>query len=292
MREVTVAATQMACDWDRDRNVARAEALVREAAGRGASIVLLQELFESPYFCKDQSAGHFALAHPIEGHPLVARMSRLAAELRVVLPVSFFERANNAYFNSLAMIDADGKVMGLYRKSHIPDGPGYQEKYYFNLGDTGFRVWHTKIGCVGVGICWDQWFPEAARVMVLMGAELLLYPSAIGSEPQAPDYDSARHWQRVMQGHAGANMVPVVAANRVGVEQGKSCSLTFYGSSFITDGVGEIVEQAPVRGEAVITAPFDLDSLAAARAAWGLFRDRRPDLYVPILSVDGQDPSV
>jgi N-carbamoylputrescine amidase len=291
MREVTVAATQMACDWDRDRNVARAEALVREAAGRGASIVLLQELFESPYFCKDQSAGHFALAHPIEGHPLVARMSRLAAELRVVLPVSFFERANNAYFNSLAMIDADGKVMGLYRKSHIPDGPGYQEKYYFNLGDTGFRVWHTKAGCVGVGICWDQWFPEAARVMVLMGAELLLYPSAIGSEPQAPDYDSARHWQRVMQGHAGANMVPVVAANRVGVEQGKSCSLTFYGSSFITDGVGEIVEQAPVRGEAVITAPFDLDSLAAARAAWGLFRDRRPDLYVPILSVDGQDPS-
>jgi N-carbamoylputrescine amidase len=292
MREVTVAATQMACDWDRDRNVARAEALVREAAGRGASIVLLQELFESPYFCKDQSAGHFALAHPIEGHPLVARMSRLAAELRVVLPVSFFERANNAYFNSLAMIDADGKVMGLYRKSHIPDGPGYQEKYYFNLGDTGFRVWHTKAGCVGVGICWDQWFPEAARVMVLMGAELLLYPSAIGSEPQAPDYDSARHWQRVMQGHAGANMVPVVAANRVGVEQGKSCSLTFYGSSFITDGVGEIVEQAPTRGEAVITAPFDLDSLAAARAAWGLFRDRRPDLYVPILSVDGQDPSV
>jgi N-carbamoylputrescine amidase len=190
------------------------------------------------------------------------------------------------------MIDADGKVLGLYRKSHIPDGPGYQEKYYFNPGDTGFRVWHTKAGCVGVGICWDQWFPEAARVMVLMGAELLLYPSAIGSEPQAPDYDSRRHWQRVMQGHAGANMVPVVAANRVGMEQGKSCSLTFYGSSFITDGVGEIVEQAPVRGEAVITAPFDLDSLAAARAAWGLFRDRRPDLYVPILSVDGQDPSV
>ena len=292
MREVTVAATQMACDWDRDSNVARAEALVREAAGRGASIVLLQELFESPYFCKDQSADHFALAHPIEGHPLVARMSRLAAELRVVLPVSFFERANNAYFNSLAMIDADGKVMGLYRKSHIPDGPGYQEKYYFNPGDTGFRVWHTKIGCVGVGICWDQWFPEAARVMVLMGAELLLYPSAIGSEPQAPDHDSCRHWQRVMQGHAGANMVPVVSANRVGMERGKSCSLTFYGSSFITDGVGEIVEQAPVSGEAVITAPLDLDSLAAARAASGLFRDRRPDLYVPILSVDGQDPSM
>jgi N-carbamoylputrescine amidase len=292
MREVTVAATQMACDWDRDRNVARAEALVREAAGRGAAIVLLQELFENPYFCKDQCASHFALAHAVEGHPLIARMSRLAAELRVVLPVSFFERANNAHFNSLAMIDADGKVLGLYRKSHIPDGPGYQEKYYFNPGDTGFRIWHTRAGCIGVGICWDQWFPEAARVMVLMGAEILLYPSAIGSEPQAPDYDSRRHWQRVMQGHAAANMVPVVASNRIGTEQGKSCSVTFYGSSFITDGAGEIVEQAPARGEAVVTAPFDLGSLAAARAAWGVFRDRRPDLYVPILSVDGEDPSI
>ena len=292
MREVTVAATQMACDWDRDRNVARAEALVRDAARRGASIVLLQELLETPYFCKDQSARHFALAQPIEGHPLIARMSRLAAELRVVLPVSFFERANNAHFNSLAMIDADGRVLGLYRKSHIPDGPGYREKYYFNPGDTGFRTWQTKVGCIGVGICWDQWFPEAARVMVLMGAELLLYPAAIGSEPQAPDYDSRRHWQRVMQGHAAANMVPVVAANRVGHEQGDSCAVDFYGSSFITDGTGEIVEQAPTSGEAVVTAAFDLDALAEARAAWGLFRDRRPDLYVPILSVDGQDPSI
>ncbi len=292
MREVTVAATQMACDWDRDRNVARAEALVRDAAKRGASIVLLQELLETPYFCKDQSARHFALAQPIEGHPLIARMSRLAAELRVVLPVSFFERANNAHFNSLAMIDADGRVLGLYRKSHIPDGPGYREKYYFNPGDTGFRTWQTKAGCIGVGICWDQWFPEAARVMVLMGAELLLYPAAIGSEPQAPDYDSRRHWQRVMQGHAAANMVPVVAANRVGHEQGDSCAVDFYGSSFITDGTGEIVEQAPASGEAVVTAAFDLDALAEARAAWGLFRDRRPDLYVPILSVDGQDPSI
>ena len=292
MREVTVAATQMACNWDRDRNVARAEALVRDAARRGASIVLLQELLETPYFCKDQSARHFALAQPIEGHPLIARMSRLAAELRVVLPVSFFERANNAHFNSLAMIDADGRVLGLYRKSHIPDGPGYREKYYFNPGDTGFRTWQTKAGCIGVGICWDQWFPEAARVMVLMGAELLLYPAAIGSEPPAPDYDSRRHWQRVMQGHAAANMVPVVAANRVGHEQGDSCAVDFYGSSFITDGTGEIVEQAPTSGEAVVTAAFDLDALAEARAAWGLFRDRRPDLYVPILSVDGQDPSI
>ena len=292
MREVTVATTQMACDWDRDRNVAQAETLVRDAARQGASIVLLQELFESPYFCKDQSAKHFALAQPIEGHPLVARMSRLASELGVVLPISFFERANNAYFNSLAMIDGDGRVLGLYPKSHIPHGAGYQEKYYFNPGDTGFRVWNTKAGCLGVGICWDQWFPEAARVMVLMGAELLLYPTAIGSEPERPGYDSCGHWQRVMQGHAGANMVPVVAANRVGAEEGESCVVNFYGSSFITDGQGEIVEQAPRGGAAVVTASFDLDELASARAAWGLFRDRRPDLYVPILSVDGQDPSI
>ncbi len=292
MREVTVAATQMACDWDRDRNVARAEALVREAAGRGASIVLLQELFESPYFCIDQSARHFGLAQPIEGHPLVARMSRLATELGVVLPISFFERANNAYFNSVAMIDADGRVLGLYRKSHIPHGAGYQEKFYFNPGDTGFRVWQTKVGCIGVGICWDQWFPEAARVMVLMGAELLLYPTAIGSEPDQPDHDSCGHWQRVMQGHAGANMVPVIASNRIGSEIGESCSLDFYGSSFITDGLGEIVERAPRDGEAVVAALFDLDALAYARAAWGLFRDRRPDLYVPVLSVDGQEPSI
>jgi N-carbamoylputrescine amidase len=292
MREVTVAATQMACDWDRDRNVARAEALVREAAGRGASIVLLQELFENPYFCKDQVPSHFGLGQPFEGNPLIARMSRLASELGVALPVSFFERANNAYFNSLAMIDADGRVLGVYRKSHIPAGPGYQEKYYFNPGDTGFRIWHTKVGCIGVGICWDQWFPEAARVMVLMGAELLLYPTAIGSEPQAPGYDSCRHWQRVMQGHAGANMVPVIASNRVGTETGESCDVTFYGSSFITDGVGEIVQEAPRDGEAVVTASFDLDALAQARAGWGLFRDRRPDLYVPLLTLDGQEPAM
>ena len=292
MREVTVAATQMACDWDRDGNVARAERLVREAAGRGATVVLLQELFENPYFCKDQAAKYFGLAQAIEGHPLVARMSRLASELGVVLPVSFFERANNAYFNSVAMIDADGRVLGLYRKSHIPHGAGYNEKFYFNPGDTGFRVWQTRAGCIGVGVCWDQWFPEAARVMVLMGAEILLYPTAIGSEPERPDYDSCGHWQRVMQGHAGANMVPVIASNRVGSEAGDSCSLEFYGSSFITDAQGGIVGQAPRSGEAVITASFDLDALACERAAWGLFRDRRPDLYVPILSVDGQEPSI
>jgi N-carbamoylputrescine amidase len=290
MRRVTVAATQMACDWDRDGNVARAERLVRAAAARGAELILLQELFETPYFCKDQKPQHFALAQRYEGNPLIARMSRLAAELGVVLPISFFERANNAYFNSLAMIDGDGRVLGSYRKSHIPDGPGYQEKYYFTPGDTGFRVWHTKIGMVGVGICWDQWFPEAARAMAIMGAELLLYPTAIGSEPQDPTIDSRRHWQRVMQGHAAANMLPVLASNRVGIEVGESCTSTFYGSSFITDGTGELLAEAGSEGDAVLTATFDLDELETARAAWGLFRDRRPELYLPLLTLDGKEP--
>jgi N-carbamoylputrescine amidase len=292
MRQVTVAATQMACGWDRDQNVAGAERLVREAAGRGARIVLLQELFETPYFCKDQNRRYFHLAQPFEGNPLLARMSRLAAELQVVLPVSFFERANNAYFNSLAVIDADGRVLGTYRKSHIPDGPGYQEKFYFNLGDTGFRIWQTKVAKIGIGICWDQWFPEAARIMALLGAEILFYPTAIGSEPHEAGHDSRGHWQRVMQGHAAANMVPVVASNRVGTEEGQSCSLTFYGSSFIADGSGALVEEAPRTGESVLTHTLDLDELASARAAWGLFRDRRPDLYVPILSLDGEEPAI
>ncbi len=288
MRQVTVAATQMACGWDRAGNIRTAERLVREAAARGAQVVLLQELFETPYFCKDQRAEHFALAAEASRHPLVARMADLAAELEVALPVSFFERANNAYFNAVTMIDADGRALGTYRKSHIPDGPGYQEKYYFNPGDTGFRVWQTRFGRIGLGICWDQWFPEAARAMALMGAELLLYPSAIGSEPQQPELDSSAHWQRVMQGHAAANMLPVVAANRIGTERGESCTITFYGSSFITDGRGAILAQAGREEEAVITASFDLDDLARERAGWGLFRDRRPDLYLTLLSLDGQ----
>jgi N-carbamoylputrescine amidase len=289
MRELIVATTQMPCDPDRDGNVARAERLVRQAAADGARLILLPELFESPYFCKDQSPGSFALAQPFEGNPLLARMSRLAAELDVVLPTSFFERANNAYFNSIAIIDADGRILGVYRKSHIPDGPGYQEKYYFAPGDTGFRVWQTEAGRIGVGICWDQWFPEAARSMALMGAEVLLYPTAIGSEPQDPGLDSRRQWQRVMQGHAAANMMPVVAANRVGTEQGSSCAVSFYGSSFITDNTGEMVREAGRTEETVLAARFDLDELAVARAAWGLFRDRRPDLYLPILSLDGRE---
>lgn len=287
MRQVTVAATQMACGPDAEENVARAERLVRRAAGEGANLVLLQELFAHLYFCKDEDPAHFALATPVDASPLLRRMRRLAAELGVVLPVSFFERANNAYFNSVAVIDADGSLLGVYRKSHIPDGPGYQEKYYFSPGDTGFRVWRTRAGRIGVGICWDQWFPEAARVMVLAGAEILLYPTAIGSEPQDPDYDSSDHWQTVMRGHAAANMVPVVASNRIGRESGRDCTLTFYGRSFIADARGAVVAEADRVSEAVLLARFDLERLERERAAWGLFRDRRPELYVPLLSLDG-----
>ncbi len=291
MSEVTVAATQMACTWDRAANVARAESLVREAAGRGARMVLIQELFETPYFCKDQKKEHFALAHEVQDHPVIARLSALAAELKVVLPVSFFERANNAYYNSLVVLDADGANLGLYRKSHIPDGPGYQEKFYFNPGDTGFKVFRTRYGAIGAAICWDQWFPEAARAMALQGAEILFYPTAIGSEPQDATIDSKDHWQRTMQGHAAANLMPLVASNRIGQEEGESCALTFHGSSFIADPAGAKVAEAPRDAQAVITASFDLEEIRAARAAWGLFRDRRPDLYGPVATLDGKLPS-
>ncbi len=290
MREVTVAASQMACSWDREANIAGAESLVREAAGKGAQIVLIQELFETPYFCQDQKQDYFALAQPAEGNPLLQHMSALAAELKVVLPVSFFEQANNAYYNSLAMVDADGSILGVYRKSHIPDGPGYQEKFYFNPGDTGFRVWRTRYATIGSGICWDQWFPECARAMALMGAEILFYPTAIGSEPQDPTLNSKDHWQRTMQGHAAANMMPLVASNRIGREQGDNAAITFYGASFIAGPTGDKVAEADGESRAVLTASFDLDAIRAQRASWGLFRDRRPDLYGPLLTADGAQP--
>ncbi|MDT8388468.1 MAG: N-carbamoylputrescine amidase [Thiogranum sp.] len=286
-RTVIVAATQMACDWNLEANVNRAEGLVRDAAQQGAQIILLQELFETPYFCKDQKPEHFDLARPADNHPLLDRMSRLAAELEVVLPISFFERAGNACFNSLVVMDADGSRFPVYRKAHIPDGPGYQEKFYFSPGDTGFQICDTRYARIGVAVCWDQWFPEAARAMALQGAEMLMYPTAIGSEPKEPQLDSRDHWQRTMQGHAAANLMPVVASNRVGVEEGESCTLTFYGSSFITDATGGIVAQADREGEKVLVASFDLDALAQARRAWGLFRDRRPDLYAVLGSFDG-----
>ena len=287
MPQVMVAALQMRCGDDGDVNIDRTEGLIRRAAAAGARIVLPQELFATRYFCKDQTPAHFALAAPADAHPLLARMSALAAELEIVLPVSFFERANTAYYNSLAVIDADGRVLGVYRKSHIPDGPGYQEKYYFNPGDTGFGVFRTRHGVVGCAVCWDQWFPEAARVLALRGADVLLYPTAIGSEPQDPSYDSQGHWTRVMQGHAAANMMPLVAANRVGVEHGQACAITFYGSSFIAGPTGELVAQAGRTEETVITAAFDLEQARLQRAAWGLFRDRRPELYGPLLTLDG-----
>ncbi|MFN7012315.1 MAG: N-carbamoylputrescine amidase, partial [Allorhizobium sp.] len=269
--------------------IARAESLIRKAAAEGAQIVLIQELFEAPYFCQDQIGDFFDMAKPFENNPLIAHFSRLAAELKVVLPISFFEKAGQTYFNSVAIVDADGTVLGLYRKSHIPDGPGYTEKYYFSPGDTGFRVWQTKHARIGVGICWDQWFPEAARAMALQGAELLFYPTAIGSEPQDPTIDSAAHWQRVMQGHAAANIMPVIASNRIGTEPGrKGTELTFYGSSFIADQTGNKVAEADRTSEAILTATFDLDGIARQRSNWGLFRDRRPELYTPLLTMDGR----
>ena len=288
MRTVTVAATQMACSWDTDENIATADRLVREAAAKGANIILIQELFETPYFCQDQMAEFHALAHPLEGNPLVGHFARLAADLGVVLPVSYFEKAGKAHYNSLALVDADGTVLGNYRKSHIPDGPGYQEKFYFSPGDTGFKVWKTRFGTIGCGICWDQWFPEAARSMALMGAEILFYPTAIGSEPHDPTIDSAAHWQRAMQGHAASNMIPVVASNRIGTEEGRNGTcMTFYGSSFIADQTGEKVAEADRTGETVLTATFDLDAIERQRWGWGLFRDRRPELYGAVATLDG-----
>ncbi len=283
-RTVTVAATQMACGWDIDENLGKAEALIRQAHKDGAQIILIQELFATPYFCKDQDPKYFSMAEAVDDSRVIEKMQALAKELQVVLPVSFFEKANRAYFNSLVVIDADGSVVSHYRKSHIPDGPGYQEKFYFSPGDTGFKVADTRYAKIGVAICWDQWFPEAARSMALMGADFLFYPTAIGSEPVTGD-DSRDHWCRVMQGHSAANMVPVIASNRIGVETGESCELTFYGSSFITDETGGMVGQASRDAEEVIIASFDIDHIAAERAGWGLFRDRRPDLYSPVTSL-------
>jgi len=288
MRQISLAATQFACTWDLPDNADRAEALVRQAAGQGAQVILVQELFAAPYFCIEQRPEYFALAQPMAGHPLIARFSALAAELGVVLPCSYFERAGQAFFNSCAMIDADGRVLGNYRKTHIPQGPGYEEKFYFSPGDTGFRVWDTAFGRVGLAICWDQWFPEAARAMALMGAEMLLYPTAIGSEPPNPGYDSQPHWEMTMRGHAAANIMPVVASNRIGREVAPGGrDVTFYGSSFIADQTGQLAAKASRDAQEVIVARFDLDAIAELRGSWGLFRDRRPALYGALRGLDG-----
>jgi N-carbamoylputrescine amidase len=289
-RAVTVAATQMACSGTFDDNLSAAEAMVRRASKAGANIILLQELFTSPYFCKDQSETYFDLAEPIDDSVVVSRMRRLARELGVVLPISFFEVEGNVYYNALVVIDADGELVSHYRKSHIPDGPGYQEKFYFAPGNTGFVVSETQFGTLGVGICWDQWFPEVARALVLQGAEMLLYPTAIGSEPVS-GLNSRAHWQRTMQGHAAANMVPLIASNRIGEECGETCTLSFYGSSFIADQTGDILAQACDDEETLLIQAFDLDAIRRQRTGWGLFRDRRPDLYQSILTLSGKETS-
>lgn len=279
MSRVILSATQMACSWNLEQNLENAEQLIRKAAGQGAQVILLQELFAAPYFCSELNDKHFSLAQEFEDSPLIKRFARLAGELSVVLPISYFERDGDSYFNSLCVADADGKVLGNYRKSHIPSGPGYQETYYFKPGDTGFMVWDTAYACLGVGICWDQWFPEAARAMAMQGAEILLYPTAIGSEPEEPELDSSSHWQRVMQGHAGANLVPVVASNRIGCETNGGCELTFYGSSFISDHTGAMLQTATRDQEEILLQEIDLAATAKARENWGVFQSRRPDLY-------------
>lgn len=291
-RPVTVAAVQMSCGWDAAANIAKAEQGVRAAAGRGAQIILLPELFQTPYFCIEQDARHLKLARAVDEDPAVRHFGAVARELGVVLPISFFERAGPAYFNSVAIFDADGSRLGIYRKSHIPNGPGYQEKNYFSPGDTGFKVWRTRYARIGVGICWDQWFPEGARLMALGGAELLLYPTAIGTEPPpAVPVNSRDHWQRTQQGHAAANLMPLAAANRYGLERSlqdpDGLYIRFYGSSFITDATGAKVAEAPEEGDAVLTATFDLEQTAALRDNWFVFRDRRPDLYGALTSLDG-----
>lgn len=282
-RSLTLAALQMRLDSSYDVNIKRVASCIREAAADGAQVILPPELFEGHYFCREEREEAFRRAHPVQTHPTLAEFQSLAAELSVVIPVSFFEQAGPAYYNSVAMIDSDGTLLGVYRKSHIPDGPGYEEKFYFRPGDTGFKVWQTRFGTLGVGICWDQWFPECARAMVLMGAEVLLYPTAIGSEPYDVTLDTKDPWQRVMIGHAVANAIPVVAANRIGIEG----ELTFYGHSFIADQRGDKVAELGRTEEGIIRATFNLDLIAQYRAGFGFFRDRRPDLYRILLTADG-----
>jgi N-carbamoylputrescine amidase len=288
MRKITVAAVQMACSPRSEENLKRAEELVRQAHAQGARIVLLPELFETPYFCQKEVSAHFTYAAELMENKAIQHFRPVAQELKLVLPISFFERKNNAHYNSVAVIDPEGEILGVYRKTHLPTGPGYQEKFYFNPGDTGFKVWPTRYGKIGVGICWDQWFPETARCLTLQGAELLLYPTAIGSEPEEPEVDSKNHWQLCMQGHAAANLTPVLAANRIGTETVAGSTITFYGSSFITNHLGEKITEADRASEKVLLAGFDLDAIAESRRLWGVFRDRRPEMYQTLVTSDGE----
>jgi N-carbamoylputrescine amidase len=281
--EICVAAIQCSLSGSVSENVDRIVAHVRSAASLGAQLVVPPELFEGPYFCKQEEEDYFSWAKPADNHPTIVALSKVAKELKVAIPVSFFERANQAFYNSVAMVDADGEILGIYRKSHIPDGPGYEEKFYFRPGDTGFRVWNTKYARVGVGICWDQWFPECARALTLQGAEVLCYPTAIGSEPHDPMLDTRDPWQRAMIGHAVSNVIPVVASNRIGNEDGQM----FYGSSFVCNERGDKVAELNRGEEGVIFARFDRQQLLKTRAAWGFFRDRRPELYKVLTTADG-----
>lgn len=286
MRNVTIAAVQMQCSISVSENIEKADAMVRRAAQQGAQVILLPELFERPYFCQERRYEYYAFAKPVLENDAVRHFLSVAKELEVVIPVSFYEKDGCTLYNSVAMVDADGFLMGVYRKTHIPDDHYYQEKFYFTPGNTGFRVWDTRYGKIGVGICWDQWFPETARCLALAGAEMILYPTAIGSEPIL-NCDSMEHWRRCMQGHAGSNLLPVVAANRIGLETvlpdpangGQSSSLCFYGSSFITDETGALVASASRDNEEILTASFDLDEVQDNRMSWGIFRDRRPHCY-------------
>ncbi|MGN1196724.1 MAG: N-carbamoylputrescine amidase [Acetatifactor sp.] len=286
MKRITVAAVQMYCNRPVEENITEAEARIREAAAQGAQIILLPELFENRYFCQERNYAYYNMATSVEENPAINRLREVAREWKVVLPVSFYEKDGNVTYNSVAIIDADGSILGVYRKTHIPDDHFYQEKFYFTPGNTGFRVWDTAYGRIGVGICWDQWFPEAARCMALMGAQLLFYPTAIGSEPII-ECDSMPHWRRCMQGHSAANVIPVIAANRIGEEKvlpskdnnNQSSTLVFYGSSFITDETGELIETANRDEETIILHTFDLDDIEEMRMSWGLFRDRRPEMY-------------
>lgn len=290
MKKITVAAIQMSCSTILSENIEKADKMVRDAAASGANIILLPELFERQYFCQERRYEYYDFAKSVEENDAVNHFKKLAKELSVVIPVSFYEKDVNVLYNSVAVIDADGTVLGVYRKTHIPDDHFYQEKFYFTPGNTGFKVWQTKYGTIGVGICWDQWFPETARAMAVQGAELLFYPTAIGSEPII-ECDSMPHWRRCMQGHAGSNLMPVIAANRIGLESVEPCkenamqssSLNFYGSSFMTDETGELLETASRDKEEILIHTYDLDEIAANRLSWGLFRDRRPECYGDIL---------
>lgn len=292
MRNVTIAAVQMQCSDMVSENIEKADAMVRQAAEQGAQVILLPELFERPYFCQERRYEYYSFAKPVLENDAVRHFRSVAKDLGVVIPVSFYEKDGCSLYNSVAMLDADGSLMGVYRKTHIPDDHYYQEKFYFTPGNTGFRVWDTRYGKVGVGICWDQWFPETARCLTLAGAEMILYPTAIGSEPIL-DCDSMEHWRRCMQGHAGSNLIPVVAANRIGLETvmpdpangGQNSSLRFYGSSFIADETGALVASASRDEEEILTASFDLDEVEENRMSWGIFRDRRPHCYEKISSV-------